>query len=263
MLKKALFNDVGAVNALGGASVNALLNTSLNSLVDDISYNELNNQSIYGDFDHAEAKRMEGLIRDRGIELLEPEHVIPDTIGTSDENVVKAFKDMSAIERARVLLGLGDPGAFNYTDPTTDKSLIYKGPSGLASASTLAHELGHAMNSADVADTIWEPIRDGAYALGNHTDWVAPLLMSAGAVGASDDLLLQGGVLGSALQLPMIAEELIASWRGKKFMEENGFKSNSWGTFTGVPTYLQSAITPLLPWVSRKAMRAMAGEYEM
>lgn len=261
MLKKALFNDVGAVKSLGGAGVNALLNTSLNSLVNDISRSKLINNHINGDFDHAEAKRMEKLIRKRGIELLEPEHVLPDIIGTNNKNVIKAFKDMSAMERARVLLGLGDPGAFHLTDPTTKKSLIYKGPSGMAPASTLAHEIGHAMNSEDVADTILEPVRKGAYALGRRTGWVTPLLMSAGAVGASDDLLLKGGMLGSALKLPMIAEELIASWRGKKFMEENGFKSNSWKTFGGVPTYLQSAITPLLPWVSRKAMRAMAGEY--
>lgn len=261
MLKKALFNDVGAVKSLGGAGVNALLNTSLNSLVNDISRDKLINQSIYGDFDHAESKRMEGLIRKRGIELLEPEHVLPDIIGTHNKNVVKAFKDMSAMERARVLLGLGDPGAFHYIDPVAKKSLIYKGPSGLASASTLAHELGHAMNAADVANTIWDPIRRGAYTLGKRTGWVTPLLMGAGAVGASDDLLLKGGMLGSALKLPMIAEELIASWRGKKFMDANGFKSNSWKAFAGVPTYLQTAITPLLPWVSRKAMRAMAGEY--
>lgn len=261
MLKKALFNDVGAVKSLGGAGINALLNTSLNSLVNDISRDEIIRRNIHGDFDHAEAKRMEGLIRKRGIELLEPEHVLPDIIGTHNKNVVKAFKDMSAMERARVLLGLGDPGAFHYKDPVMNKSFIYKGPSGLASASTLAHELGHAMNAADVANTIWDPVRRGAYALGKRTRWVTPLLMGAGAVGASDDLLLKGGILGSAFQLPTIAEELIASWRGKKFMDANGFKSNSWKAFGGVPTYLQSAITPLLPWVSRKAMRAMAGEY--
>lgn len=261
MLKKALFNDVGAVKSLGGAGVNALLNTSLNSLVNDISRDEIIRQSIHNDFDHAEAKRMEGLIRKRGIELLEPEHVLPQIIGTHNKNVVKAFKDMSAMERARVLLGLGDPGAFHSVDPVAKKSLIYKGPSGMASASTLAHELGHAMNAADVANTVWDPVRRGAYKLGKRTRWVTPLLMGAGAVGASDDLLLKGGILGSALKLPMIAEELIASWRGKKFMDANGFKSNSWKTFDGVPTYLQTAITPLLPWVSRKAMRAMAGEY--
>lgn len=261
MLKKALFNDVGAVKSIGGAGVNALLNTSLNSLVNDISRDEIIRQSIHNDFDHAEAKRMEGLIRKRGIELLEPEHVLPQIIGTHNKNVVKAFKDMSAMERARVLLGLGDPGAFHSVDPVAKKSLIYKGPSGMASASTLAHELGHAMNAADVANTIWDPVRRGAYRLGKRTNWITPLLMGAGAVGASDELLLKGGILGSALKLPMIAEELIASWRGKKFMDANGFKSNSWKAFSGVPTYLQTAITPLLPWVSRKAMRAMAGEY--
>lgn len=261
MFKRALFNDVGAVKSLGGAGINAALNVSLNSLVNEVSRKPGMREILDGDFNREEAKRMENLIRQRGIKILQPEDMVPHIVGTNNKTIAKGFKEMSPSERARVLLGLGDPGPLQTRNPRTDKSFIYKGPSGYASAATLAHELGHAMNAKDLKDSMWYPVRNLAYTAGRGTRWMTPLLVGAGAVGASDSLLLKGGILGSALKLPMIAEELIASWRGKKFMDANGFKSNSWNTFEGVPTYLQSAITPLLPWLSRKAMRAMSGEY--
>lgn len=261
MFKRALFNDVGAVKSLGGAGINAALNASLHSLVNEVSHKPITEELLDGDFNREEAKRMENLIRQRGIKILQPEDMVPHITGTHNKNIAKGFKEMSPRERARVLLGLGDPGPFHSRNDNIDKSFIYKGPSGSASAATLAHELGHAMNAADLKNSIWAPVRNFAYRAGRGTRWITPLLTGAGAVGASDSLLLKGGILGSALKLPMIAEELIASWRGKKFMDANGFKSNSWNTFEGVPTYLQSAITPLLPWLSRKAMRAMSGEY--
>lgn len=261
MFKRALFHDVGAVNALGGAGISAALSAGVNLFTKNIIRKGLEREHIRGDFDRAESKRMEGLIRNRGIALIEPEHVLPGIIGTANKNIIKAFKDLPPVEKARELIDMGDKGAFYCNNSITGEPTIYKGPSGTASASTLAHELGHAMNAADVANTILSPIRKGAIALGSHTNWITPVLTGASAVGASDNLLLLGGILGSAIKLPMIADELIASWRGKKFMEANGFKSNSWDTFKGVPTYLQTAITPLLPWLSRKAMRAITDKF--
>jgi hypothetical protein len=85
-----------------------------------------------------------------------------------------------------------------------------------------------------------------------------PALISSLA-DADDDTVRNLGLAGTALQAPMVAEELMASTRGALKLGKLKLPGKL-RAFAGVPTYLASAAIPMLPWGLRKAEPSL-GEF--
>ena len=52
----------------------------------------------------------------------------------------------------------------------------------------------------------------------------------------------RAGLLGAAMQLPNLAEEIMASHRGQQYLNENGMEGNA---YAGLPSYLLATAAPL------------------
>lgn len=52
----------------------------------------------------------------------------------------------------------------------------------------------------------------------------------------------RAGLLGAAMQLPNLAEEIMASHRGQQYLNENGMEGNA---YSGLPSYLLATAAPL------------------
>ena len=123
----------------------------------------------------------------------------------------------------------------------------------------LAHEWGHALSEDAItkrlgrkANSLWNKL----YGLGQSTGGpgllgTMPALISSLA-DADDDTVRNLGLAGTALQAPMVAEELMASTRGALKLGKLKLPGKL-RAFAGVPTYLASAAIPMLPWGLRKA----------
>jgi hypothetical protein len=123
----------------------------------------------------------------------------------------------------------------------------------------LAHEWGHALNEEAIikhlgkkANSLWNKL----YGLGQSTAGpgllgTMPAFISS-LSDANEDTVRNLGLAGTALQLPMVAEELMASTRGALKLGKLKLPGKL-RAFAGVPTYLASAAIPMLPWGLRKA----------
>lgn len=122
-------------------------------------------------------------------------------------------------------------------------------------AGILAHEWGHGLFDRALKNKIGAGLTkawNSLYSLGGASAPVA-LLASAGASvdGASDDTVRNVGLIGSALQVPRLIDEIAASAQGVKKLQQLNLPGK-WRAFLGVPTYLLSTAAPMIPWGLRK-----------
>lgn len=161
--------------------------------------------------------------------------------------LAKAIKDSGI----KIIRESGHPASYaNKTIYMPGKNL----PVGI-----LAHEWGHALNEAAItkhlgrkANALWNKL----YGIGQTTS--GPGLLGAmpafisSLADAEDDTVRNLGLAGTALQAPMVVEELMASTRGALKLGKLKLPGKL-RAFAGVPTYLASAAMPMLPWGLRKA----------
>lgn len=193
--------------------------------------------------------------------ILENEDLLPAATGVDNPILEEAYKKLPEIDKARLLNRAGFFSPFSTGRILDDgKPGIWKGLTGDIQAGVLAHEYGHALNTAERGDT-WRAVHSKLYGLGQAIPTAATAgLTAAGLLGASDNTLLAGGILGSLASAPTLIEEIRASARGKKILDEAGIvPKDGVSTFAGVPSYLGLAVLPLLPYLGRKAYRGIKG----
>lgn len=75
---------------------------------------------------------------------------------------------------------------------------------------------------------------------------------AAALMGADTNTVRNIGLLGTVSTLPTLADEAAASYLGAKHMDKHNIKYDKIRNWTGFPTYFVSAVTPLLPWLTKK-----------
>lgn len=120
----------------------------------------------------------------------------------------------------------------------------------------VAHELGHALDAANgtnFSSTLRQISRKGMPA-----GWLPAAI--AATFGASDKTVGVLGGLGSALALPTLRDEIVASGKGYKLLRGLGKgRLASLGAFAGVPTYLATAAMPFAPLGIKKLVEKLKG----
>lgn len=130
-----------------------------------------------------------------------------------------------------------------------NKALMIGGGAGFNSRGTIAHEMGHALQSKRLVSAA------------AHT---TPLLRGAALLPAIDAATREdsnggaGAVLATALNAPLVAAEVDASYRGSKLL--GGSLKNRLTAFRGVPTYLMAAATPALAYGAIKAGKPLVNK---
>lgn len=239
--------------ALGGAGLNFIGTNKIRKKLDDYSFSFLADE-LSGNFDQNAANAAEQLVAKDGIRFLDSEALAPMSMNSDHPIMLDAFNRLPENEKINILVRGGNLSPF----AVSDEDIIWRGLANKVSAGTMAHEYGHVLNARARKGTWTEKIQPFLY----RTGFIAPTaaaaaLSAAGLLGASDKTLLYGGLLGTATGLPQLYEELKASYKGAKFLKENGIEDNTSSTYAGVPTYLIPTLLPLLPFLTRKAMRAI------
>jgi hypothetical protein len=134
------------------------------------------------------------------------------------------------------------------------KGAILHNSSQLPSAPVLAHEYGHAKNFSDLRDIIGHKPAVGLSLLrnlvgNNITPASTGIALFSSAAGADDNVVLGAGLVGTAASLPQVIEETLASARGAHTLGKLNM-SDKFKSFVGLPTYIASAATPMIPYLS-------------
>lgn len=129
----------------------------------------------------------------------------------------------------------------------------------LPGAGILAHEYGHAKNYADLEKKFG---KSGTNFLTKYLFARHPVMRNirglAGLAslitamkGNKDDVALGAGLIGSAIGVPQLIEETVASARGYNALKKLKLKGK-WKAFSGLPTYAAATLAPLAPWLGKK-----------
>lgn len=130
-----------------------------------------------------------------------------------------------------------------------DKALMIGSGAGFNSTGTIAHEMGHALQSKRLMSAA---ARATPYLRGSA------LLPAIDAAMRDDSDGGAGAILGTAMHLPVVAAEVDASYRGSKLL--GGSLKNRLTAFRGVPTYLMAAATPALTYGAIKAGKPLVNK---
>lgn len=238
--------------ALGGAGLNFVgINTARNKL-NDYAISLLTDE-LKGNFDQNAANAAEQLVAKNGIQFLDSAALAPMAINSDHPIMLDAFDRLPEREKTKILIRGGNLSPFAISK----ENIIWRGLANKLSAGTMAHEYGHVLNARERKGKWTEKIQPFLYRMGYAVPTAATAALSAaGLFGASDKALLYGGLLGTATGLPRLYEELKASYKGAKFLKENGIEDKTSSTYAGIPTYLLPALMPLLPFLTRKVVRA-------
>lgn len=137
-------------------------------------------------------------------------------------------------------------------DPAINKIFI---PGKTVTPGVLAHEWGHALNSATLKKLGGAPLKNAWSALYSLGHPLAALSSTAAlaAIGtdASEDTIRNIGLAGVAAQAPTLTEELIASARGAAKLKKLNMPGKL-KAFLGIPTYLAPMALPMMPWFAKK-----------
>lgn len=237
--------------ALGGAGLNFVgINTARNKL-NDYAISLLTDE-LKGNFDQNAADIAEQLVAKNGVQFLDSAALAPMSINSEHPIMLDAFDRLPEREKTKILIRGGNLSPFAISN----ENIIWRGLANKLSAGTMAHEYGHVLNARERKGKWTEKIQPFLYRMGYAAPTAATAALSAaGLFGASDKALLYGGLLGTATGLPRLYEELKASYKGAKFLKENGIEDKTSSTYAGIPTYLP-ALMPLLPFLTRKVVRA-------
>lgn len=239
--------------ALGGAGLSLVGINKSRKKLNDYAISLLQDELI-GNFDQNAADAAEQLVAKNGVQFLDSAALAPYSINSDHPIMLEAFDRLPEQEKMNILIRGGNLSPFAISN----EDIIWRGLADKISAGTMAHEYGHVLNARARKGTWTEKIQPLLYRMGSAAPTAATAALSAaGLLGASDKTLLYGGLLGTATGLPRLYEELKASYKGAKFLKENGIEDKTSSTYSGIPTYLIPALLPLMPFLARKTMRAI------
>lgn len=239
--------------ALGGAGLNFIGVNKARKSLNDYAFSFLEDE-LSGNFDQKAANAAEQLVAKNGIQFLDSAALAPMSMNSDHPIMLDAFNRLPENEKINILIRGGNLSPFAISK----EDIIWRGLANKVSAGTMAHEFGHVLNARARKGTWTEKIQPFLYRMGYTAPTAATAALSAaGLLGASDKTLLYGGLLGTATGLPQLYEELKASYKGAKFLKENGIEDDTSSTYSGIPTYLIPTLLPLMPFLTRKAMRAI------
>lgn len=239
--------------ALGGAGLNFIGVNKARKSLNDYAFSFLEDE-LSGNFDQKAADAAEQLVAKNGIQFLDSAALAPMSMNSDHPIMLDAFNRLPENEKINILIRGGNLSPFAISK----EDIIWRGLANKVSAGTMAHEFGHVLNARARKGTWTEKIQPFLYRMGYTAPTAATAALSAaGLLGASDKTLLYGGLLGTATGLPQLYEELKASYKGAKFLKENGIEAATSSTYSGIPTYLIPTLMPLLPFLTRKAVRAI------
>ena len=239
--------------ALGGAGLNFIGVNKARKSLNDYAFSFLEDE-LSGNFDQDAANAAEQLVAKNGIQFLDSAALAPMSMNSDHPIMLDAFNRLPENEKINILIRGGNLSPFAISK----EDIIWRGLANKVSAGTMAHEFGHVLNARARKGTWTEKIQPFLYRMGYTAPTAATAALSAaGLLGASDKTLLYGGLLGTATGLPQLYEELKASYKGAKFLKENGIEDDTSSTYSGIPTYLIPTLMPLLPFLTRKAVRAI------
>lgn len=239
--------------ALGGAGLNFVGLNKARKNLNNYAISLLNDE-LSGNFDQKAADAAEQLVAKNGVQFLDSAALAPYSINSDHPIMLDAFDRLPEREKINILIRGGNLSPFAISN----EDIIWRGLANKLSAGTMAHEYGHVLNARDRKGKWTEKIQPFLYRMGFAAPTAATAALSAaGLLGASDKTLLYGGLLGTATGLPQLYEELKASYKGAKFLKENGIVDKTSSTYSGIPTYLIPALLPLMPFLARKTMRAL------
>lgn len=146
--------------------------------------------------------------------------------------------------------------AFNSWDDTFNHILVGD-KSEKYGAEGYAHELGHIKVKRFLNKYLENKTLHRITGIKNKLFKAGPALgflgsTAAALAGADTNTVRNIGLLGTISTLPTLAEEAAASYLGDKHMDKHNIKYNKVRNWIGFPTYLVSAVTPLLPWLTKK-----------
>ena len=239
--------------ALGGAGLNFIGVNKARKSLNDYAFSFLEDE-LSGNFDQDAANAAEQLVAKNGIQFLDSAALAPMSMNSDHPIMLDAFNRLPENEKINILIRGGNLSPFAISK----EDIIWRGLANKVSAGTMAHEFGHVLNARARKGTWTEKIQPFLYRMGYTAPTAATAALSAaGLLGASDKTLLYGGLLGTATGLPQLYEELKASYKGAKFLKENGIEDDTSSTYSGIPTYLIPPLMPLLTFLTRKAVRAI------
>lgn len=174
--------------------------------------------------------------------------VIEETPKESNIKALKALIKKIKQEKIKLVLGRGAGGPA-YSGVTN--SIHYDPYEMPLHAGILAHELGHAKVHNKLKKVLGEDVGGTVSTIGSGLigNVASPIATTAAFVpallGKTKASLVTGGI-GSALMVPRLLDEGLASWWGKKFLDDNGLEGGD-KAWSGINTYLASAAAPLAP----------------
>ena len=189
---------------------------------------------------------------------------INGTSNPNNEALIEGLKDIIAKDKdiyKGTLLEFNPPGS-TVMKTNDGKAFKYITDSSYKDPAILAHEYGHTQNKMlnETLDAARQnkklPIKHKLYGAGKY----APALVAAGSMLTdNENTSLIANSLGSATTAPMMWEELTASHKGSKALQEAAKMKNIKLTtlqklrpYMGVPTYAALAATPLALHFGRK-----------
>lgn len=128
-------------------------------------------------------------------------------------------------------------------------------PGRAVTPGVLAHEWGHALNTATLKNLGGKSLQKAwmtLYDLGKPLSRLGTTAaLAATGAGASEDTLRNIGLAGAAVQAPRLIEELAASARGAAKLKNLNMPGKL-KAFVGIPTYALPLAAPMMPWLAKK-----------
>lgn len=128
-------------------------------------------------------------------------------------------------------------------------------PGRAVTPGVLAHEWGHALNTATLKNLGGKSLQKAwmtLYDLGKPLSRLGTTAaLAATGAGASEETLRNIGLAGAAAQAPRLIEELAASARGAAKLKNLNMPGKL-KAFVGVPTYALPLAAPMMPWLAKK-----------
>lgn len=164
----------------------------------------------------------------------------------------KQFKDLvNKIEKSGIEF-LPNSKVGPAFDPFDNKIFL---PEKTTTPGVLAHEWGHALNSATLKKLGGKPLHhtwSALYGLAHPLNALSTTAaLTAVGSGASEDTLRNIGLAGTAAQTPRLIEEIVASARGAAKLKKLNMPGKL-KAFIGIPTYIAPMTLPMMPWLAKK-----------
>lgn len=184
--------------------------------------------------------------------------IIEEAPKESNIKALKALVKKIKQEKIKLVLGRGAGGP-SYSGVTD--SIHYDPYTMPLHAGIMAHELGHAKVHKKLQKILGENVGNavgnvGSGLIGNVASPIATTAAFFPALlGKTKASLVTGGI-GSALMAPRLLDEGLASWWGKKFLDDNGLEGGD-KAWSGINTYLAAAAAPLAPGASTYGIKKL------